>query len=180
MIELLNKVENWTYSGPMGNDLLQPPEDDEYEDTWGDYSLDDLITAEGPGALYQAAGFDQLGEDAMGAEEWAGLYGAYLTPYDRTAESAINLSFMDTMTQKFTEAYGGLSQVTTSLGRSGFGTSYSGGANVQDVLSNTAASMGTARHQKDQAIHSKRTDWVDDLWNDFAYLAQLGALHSDT
>jgi len=171
MVGLLNNIQNWVQNGPMGNDRMQ--------DEWADWSLDDLITAEGPAAVYEAAGFHELGEDPLTGSQWAELYGAYLTPYDPTAEGAINLNFMDVMTQKFTEAYGGIAQSQVSGGRTGFGHSYAAGASVQDVLSNTAAGIGTARHQKDQAIHNKRTDWVEDLWNDFAYLAQLGALQED-
>ena len=169
MIGLLNKVQNWVQSGPMGNDLMQD---------WYDWELDDLITAEGPGDIYTASGLSEM-EGALGVGEWESLYGAYLTPYDPTAESAINLNFMDGMTQKFTEAYGGIAESQVLSGRTGFGVTYSGGASVQDVLTNTAAGLGTARHQKDKAIHGKRTDWVEDLWNDFAYLAQLGALQDD-
>ena len=173
MIKLLNKVHNWVQNGPMGN-TLQMPEHPE----WANWSLDALIQSEGPADVFSQAGFTEDWTEQEIAD-WAGDYGQYLTPYDSTAEGAINLSFMDVMTQKFTEAYGGLSQAMTSSGRSGFGTSYAGGASVQDVLSSTAAGMGTARHQKDQAIHNKRTDWVEDLWNDFAYLAQLGAITED-
>jgi hypothetical protein len=165
-MHLLNKIQNWTQSGPAGNSLMQDPE----------YDFDALISATQvgeAGGILEAAGFSTAPED------WSEDYALYITPYDPTAESAVNLNFLDTMTQKFSEAYAGVQQATTGIGRSGFGTAYGQVGAAKDVIANLGASMSSARHQKDANIRGRREDWISDLWDDFAMLASLGALDDE-
>lgn len=163
-MHLLNKIQGWTQSGPAGNSLMQDPE----------FDFDALISATDVSGLLEGAGFP-----GSGGESWTEDYSLYLTPYDPAAESAVNLNFLDTMTQKFSEAYAGVQQAAGSIGRSGFGTAYGQVGAAQDVVSNLGAAMSSARHQKDANIRGRREDWISGLWDDFAMLASLGALEDE-
>ena len=165
-MNLLNKINQWTQDGPYGTYLQQPE--------WGDFDVGELVGATSLQDLMQETGFFE-GWDDVELQAWEEVYGMYLTPYDPTQEKLISRSFIDTMSQKFSETYTALGTASKVGGRTGMGISYGASSITQDVLQNAGASMATARHAKNRAIYGEREDWVDGLYDMFEYLATVGA-----
>lgn len=163
-MKILDKINNWTQSGPAGNDLRQ-----------NGWDIEDLISYSIQGdisGLAQESGFVE-GVDAGDAFE--SDWGQYLHPYEVEGERMAVAAFEQQQQTQLTEGITQLWSAYSTGGRTGFGTSY-GATNLVDTgISQTGSAIGLARKAKDQAIFKRREDWVDSLWDTMAELADLGA-----
>lgn len=166
-MKILDKINNWTQSGPMGNDLRQ-----------NGWDIEDLIALSMAGdiaGLATESGFVTSGEAGAFEADW----GQYISPYQVQGERMAVAAFGQQQQSQLTEGITELWSAYSTGGRSGFGTSY-GATNLVDTeIQRTGSAISLARKAKDQAIFNRREDWVESLWDTMAELADLGAFGDD-
>ena len=163
MVNLLDKINNWTQSGPAGNDLRQD-----------DWNIEDLIgwSIEGNiDDIVEATGFVPTGQ----GDAWAEDYGAYIHSYNPEGERMSIAAFETDLTANITQGVTDLWSNYATGSKSGFASSYGSTQLVENTVQNTSQAIALARKAKDQAIFNKREDWVDSLWDTMTELADMGA-----
>tara|TARA_R110002110_G_scaffold414304_1_gene643979 strand:+ start:2451 stop:2954 length:504 start_codon:yes stop_codon:yes gene_type:complete len=166
-MKILDKINNWTLNGPMGNDLQMP-----------EYDIEDLIqlsVSGQTGALAEETGFVDVGQGSTWAQDW----GAYLHPYEVQGERMAVAAFQEQQSSELTKGVTELWGAYSAGGRTGFGSSYGAESLVENSIGSTSSAISLARKAKDHSIFRRREDWVDSLWDTMAELADLGAFPTD-
>jgi hypothetical protein len=167
MIKLLDNIQNWTQNGPYATYKMQE---------WEFPETEELLGATGPAGLVELTGFDLPGD--MTPEDWALEYGAYLTPYDWMTENILGSSYKS----KLGASYGGMGNLYGAYlksGATGFGQSYAAEQGISSEVESIAASARQTTAGYRSQISQERQNWVNNLYDQFADLGQMGAFSDE-